>query len=398
MKKLAAGISVIIIIGLCIQERLHAQFDLEKIQVISLFGVSDAAFQYHPDIRYNRVEGLFLGAGVRYTPEALYDITFHTNAGYGLSSEEWRYRAGLYKDLFEFSKLRLGAEVFHNTATNDSWRIGSIENSLAGFFFNEDFMDYFSQKGFKAYIRKIFADNQLQLSFEIAHYDYESMERVTHWSLFYKDRDFHENPFVAEGTETSTKFTFSYDRRDNPIFPLSGWMLDGVYENTTGDFDTDGLFLTLKNYFTSFGAQRIRTRTMFGTRLGDITEQHTMDLGGLGSLPGFRDKELQNGNRFFMFNFHYLFSGDLLQRLPLTFIPLYEAASCGLFMDSGWLRLENDKFDSFKGFEKMSIHDMRTDVGISFSLSEDMLHIKAARRTDRGTDAWRFLMRLLYKF
>ena len=88
MKKLAAGISVIIIIGLCIQERLHAQFDLEKIQVISLFGVSDAAFQYHPDIRYNRVEGLFLGAGVRYTPEALYDITFHTNAGYGLSSEE----------------------------------------------------------------------------------------------------------------------------------------------------------------------------------------------------------------------------------------------------------------------------------------------------------------------
>lgn len=398
MRRFPIKILVILIISTWAHTTLQAQFHVDKIELTSLFGSDEASFRYYPDIRYNRVEGLFLGAGIEYTSETLSDITFLSNAGYGLSNSEWRYKAGLYRDFFDFSTFRIGAEGFHTTATNDDWLIRSIENSLAGAFFNEDFMNYFSKKGFKAYASKIFADNQLQLRFEVANYDYESMKRTTHLSVFLEDHKFHENPVITQGNETSTKFIFSYDRRDNPIFPLSGWMLDGVYENTSGKLETDGLFLTLKNYFSTFGAQRIRTRTMLGTRAGDVAEQHAMDLGGLGTLPGFKDKEFVNGDRFFLFSFNYLFGGDILQKIPLSFIPLYEAVTFGLFFDSGWLHFENDEFDSFKGFDKMSIDDMHTDVGFTFSISEDMLHIKAARRTDKSDDAWRILLRLLYKF
>ncbi len=376
-----------------------SQFQIDKIELSSFMGFENRVFNYHPLIRYNRVEGLFQGAGLAYTAPFLPAITLHGEGGYGVSNESWRYRAGIYKEFFEFNKLRIGGEFFHRTYSLDDWYIGTYENSLAALFLKEDFKNYFSRRGFKAYVRKVFLDNQLQLGIEASGYEDESMERKTNWSLFGRNKDFRENPGISKNNETSLKFIFSFDKRDNLLFPLSGWLLEGLYENTSGDFDTHGLFLILKNFIPTFGSQRIRTRTMFGTRVGSETEQHTMDLGGLGTLPGFRDKEFRNGNRFFLFNFNYSVGGDILRRFPPCFTPIYDMLMISLFFDTGWLRLVKDeKYDSFKGFDKMRLDQLNTDVGVEISVSEEIFAIQFAKRTDRSWDDWRILCRLMYKF
>ena len=124
-----------------------------------------------------------------------------------------------------------------------------------------------------------------------------------------------------------------------------------------------------------------------------------MDLGGLGILPGFRNREFKDGNRFLLFNFRYLFSGDLLRRLPFSFIPFYDALSLSLFIDSGWLHFEeDDDLQSFFSFDKLQFDKLKTDVGFSFSVSEDMFLINFAKRTDFADDAWQVTCRLMYTF
>ena len=376
-----------------------AQFKANKVKMISLLGLEEKRFNYYPTIHYNRAEGLYLGMGIKYSPSFFPKITLLGEGGYGISNEQWRYRTGLERDFFEFNQLKICAEFFNVTASLDNWYIGSVENSLAALFLKEDFKNYFRKQGFKVFINQLLIENQLQLRIEAANYDYFSMERHTNWALLGKDKNFKQNPAVLEDNETSIKFIVCYDGRDNPLFPISGWMIDAIYEHTSGDSTTNGLFLTARYLQPVFGAQRFRSRAIFGSRHGSSAEQHTMDLGGLGTLPGFKDKEFRNGNRFLLFNFQYLFSGELLSKLPLSFIPLYDALSLSLFCDTGWLHYEEeDDFSAFFGFDHIKSNQLKTDVGFSVSVSDDMFLINFARRTDRADDAWRITGRLIYRF
>ena len=376
-----------------------AQFKAHKEKTISFLGLEEKSLNYYPTIHYNRVEGLYLGMGMKYGPSFLPAITLLGEGGYGISNEEWRYRAGILKDFFEFNKLKICAEAFYLTASLDDWYIGSSENSFAALFLKEDFMNYFGKQGFKVFVNQILLDNQVQLRIEASNYDYFAMTRCTNWAIFGKNKNFKQNPAVFEGNETSLKLIASYDGRDNPLFPISGWTIDAIYEHTTGDSTTNGLFLTLKYFQSIYSLQRFRTKVMFGSRVGSMAEQHTMDLGGLGTLPGFKDKEFQNGNRFLLFNFQYLFGGELLSKLPLSFIPLYDALTLSVFADIGWLNWEKEEnFSSFFGFDKIETNKLKTDVGLALSISEDMFLIKFAKRTDRSDDAWRIIGRLIYKF
>jgi outer membrane protein assembly factor BamA len=391
----------LLIIALCYileVNNAEAQFKVKRLELSSFLAFEEQTFEPFPVVHYNRVEGTFLGGGLKINPPMLEGVTLTGRAGYGFSNEEWRYSADIQKSFFQMNQLQIGAGYFFSTATLDDWYIGWIENSLAAFLFNDDYMDYFAQKGFQAFISKDFFDNKFRMRLDAANYDYESMPRKTNWSVFRKDDKFRLNPDVEQGNETSLKLTLSYDGRDNPLFPLSGWLIDGIYERTFNDFETNGLFFTVRRFQTTFGAQRVRAKTMLGSRTGSIANQHLMDLGGLGTLPGFETKEFANGNRLLLFSLNYQFGGDLLRKLPLSFIPVYDALSLSVFTNSGWLA-QLDKDDAIlKGFDKVNSNQMKTDVGLALSVSEEMFVMKFAKRTDRSEAAWHFLVRIMYKF
>ncbi|MFQ5676161.1 MAG: BamA/TamA family outer membrane protein, partial [bacterium] len=320
------------------------------------------------------------------------------------------------KDFFDFKRLSFGAEYSRKLATTDQWRIGDVENSLAAFFFRDDHRDYFGKQGITFYVDHKFLETHI-LRLEVGRHTYDAVERNIDWSVF--GGNFAENPRRADsiipgGDETSLRFIAAFDWRDNPIFPISGWLVEAIYEKTFDDFDTDGLFLTIHRFQQTFGNHRLFIRGMVGTRRGDIGlragnlspgvpdtlfQQYSLDLGGFGSLRGFDEKEF-TGNRMVMLNFNYLFGGDILQQVPLQRIPffgaLWSALSLGVFVDTGWAWTTSDLDDGLlSGFDDL---DLKTDVGLSLLALEGVLRLDIAKRTDRSNDDFRVTFRLLKTF
>ena len=410
------GILFIFLVQIVCSQSAHAQFFFDKVDEDGYFGF-EKPVGFYTNPRFNRVEGLFANVGVKFRPESVSGLQFYGDLGLGFwndSGKRFRYTAGVRKDFFDFKRLTVGAEYFRKLASNDNWLISDVENSLASLFLRNDHKDHFGKQGLRLYVDHKFLEIHT-LRFEVARQTYDALERNIDWSLF--KGDFSENPkrldsFVAEGDETNLRFIAALDWRDNPIFPLTGWYLEGIYEHTVGDFDTDGIFLTIKRFQQTFSNHRLFIRGMVGARRGDIGvksslqaspdtlfKQYSIDLGGIGSLRGFEDKEF-TGNRMVMMNVNYLFGGDILQKIPLQGIPffgaIWTALSLGVFVDTGWAWTTDDLDDSlFSGFGDL---DLQTNVGISLLALEGVLRLDIAKRTDRSHDDIRLTFRLLKTF
>ena len=385
-----------------------AQFSFDQIKDDADFEFEDPISTY-TNSRFNRVEGLFLNAGVQVHPVKIPRLQLHTDFGIGFWNEDtdqkFRFNAGARKDFGDFNRSSIGFDIFRKLDSEDNWFVGGVENSISAFLFREDFKDYYGVTGFNFYIdHKINAMHTLR--FEFGRRNYDALKRNIDWSIF--GGTFDENPqrpdsFIADGNEISLKLIAALDWRDNPVFPISGWYFQGIYEHTAEDFVTDGLFLTAKRYQPTISNQRLIVRALLGSRTGSLAEQYSMDLGGLGSLRAFDDKEF-NGNRMFLLNANYLFGGDLLQRIPLQNLPFVGAfwttLSLGVFLDTGWVdRVDvNDKF--LTGFDGLTLDNLETDVGFSLLVLDGVLRMDVARRTnsDPGRDDYRITFRLLENF
>ncbi len=408
----------IFVIQLVYFQLANAQFFFDKVEEVGDFDF-EKPIGFYTNPRYNRIEGLFANFGVKMRPKSVSGLQFYGDVGLGFwndSGKRFRYTAGVRKDFFDFKRLTLGAEYFRKLASNDDWVVSEVENSLASFFLRNDHKDYFGKQGLRLYVHHKFLEIHT-LRFEIARQTYDALDRNIDWSVF--KGDFSENPrrpdsFIAEGDETNLRFIAALDWRDNPIFPLNGWYLEGIYERTMGDFDTDGFFFTVKRFQQTFGNHRLFIRGMLGARRGHIGiksslaapdtlfEQYSIDLGGIGSLRGFEAKEF-TGNRMVMLNANYLFGGDILQKIPLQGIPffgaIWAALSMGVFVDTGWAWTTDDLGSSLvSGFGDLDLDDLKTNVGVSLLVLEGVLRLDIAKRTDRSNDDYRITFRLLKTF
>ncbi|MGH7601788.1 MAG: BamA/TamA family outer membrane protein, partial [bacterium] len=259
------------------------------------------------------------------------------------------------------------------------------------------------------------ADYQLAqvhtLRLEASGHRYETLRRNSNWSVFGGGKDYPPNPRSAlpgafgiqNGEEISIKVIGAFDWRDNPIFPNLGWQVEGYFERTSKDFATNGLFLTMKRYQPTLSDQKLLAKIMVGSRTGSFAYQHLLALGGLSSLRGYREKEFI-GNRLLYANITYQIGqsafGGLLRRLPLHYVPFWETLSLGFFAETGyaWIADPGNPDLELFDFGKFSTNDLRSDVGFSLLVTEGLLRVDFAKRTDRGRDDWRVTFRILDKF
>lgn len=394
---------------------LTAQFKIDRVPNPLGYELPKT-FTLYTNSHFNRVEAMFLGLGVKLQPRLWAEpgsssgVKLYGDVGYGFKNEDKkqvRWTTGLQKDFHIPNRLSIGAEYFYKVDTNDRWIVSEIENSLAGIFLHEDFMDFFGKKGGQGFV-----DYQLArvhtLRAEVSHYRYEALQRNSNWSLFGGDKDYPPNPrsanfAIEEGKETALRLIAAFDWRNNPIFPDIGWQAEGYFEHTTGDFATDGLFLTLKRYQPTLSDQKLLAKLMFGTRSGSFAYQHILSLGGLSGLRGYRDKEFE-GNRLLFANLTYIIDqyafGGFLRGLPLRYLPLWETISLGLFADAGyaWIADPLDEDASLFDFGDFELRDLRTNVGISLIVSQGLLRVDFAKRNDRGDNDWRVTFRILDKY
>ncbi len=379
-----------------------AQFKVERIGSEQFFQ-HGRKLTFYSNTHFNRVEALQLNFGARYTPSLTGGFSVYGDLGYGFKSEKnrrWRWNTGL-QNRFP-NQLTVGANYFNRVENNDDWLISGFENSLAGIFLHEDFMDYFEKRGVRA-----FADYRLSqshtLRFEAGGHRYDTLTRRTNWSVFGNDKEHALNTRasfpVLPGNELAFRLTAVGDWRDNPVFPISGWYADAQLEVTRQDFETTALFLSLKRYQPTIYDQKFQIKLLLGSRSGSFAYQHLLPLGGIGNLRGYREKEFM-GNRSVFVSANYIVGQQWLRHLPLHYIPIWDAISLGVFAETGyaWIADPADADAGLFDLGDFGANDLRSDVGFSIFFAENLLRVDFARRTDRGDGNWRVLFRILDKF
>jgi len=355
-------------------------------------------FELYTPTRYNRVEGLFIGIGAIFKPTIRSQLEFTGHIGYGLSSGRVRYFIQVEKGLPELQRLRWGLSYFDATHYNERWIISELENTFAALLFREDFLDYFRLKGWNTFlVGRLSESVSFKFLYQSAHY--YPMDKRTDWSVLGGHKKFRDNPSVAEGLENKIQLSFTFDGLDNRLYPMKGWFLQGVLErcggNLKGDFFGNGLFLTVHRFQQIFQNQRLHLKIRIGSRQNSLIPQHLMDFGGIGTLRAYRYKEFRDVNRLVLIQLAYYMNDYLLQKLPLQWIPFYDSLSLILFWEGGNGWLEPPPRDLYRGFNWQRLRSLKSNLGISLSVSGDLLRIDFARRLDRSKDVWAVTFRVL---
>ena len=354
-------------------------------------------FDYYTNPYYNRVEGVVMHGGVILRQTPLMPVITNLQLAYSTRTNKMQYDMGFQQWLFMNTsrRLLLRFNVFRETTTNDHWKIGRWENSLAGIFLHEDFYDHFTVKGYSvAADQKVFGKSLLRILFTQQQYFSLPCNSSFAGSLFDWSKDYRPNPAITEGFERSVSINMLLDERDNIFFPTRGFLLEGKFEKTFGDFVTNGLFMKSVVYYPTFKKQKFVVMGMLGLRKGSIAPQYLMTIGGIGSLRAFPD-HYHAGQNFAMYRVTYHFGGLLFQHFPLKHFPSSDATSFAVFWESGnaWYS-EKPKKKIYHGIFKPQFLG---DAGISLLLADGIVRIDLAKQLINGDGDWRLTFRLFNK-
>lgn len=340
---------------------------------VGAFPEKGFSFSLKPS-RYNRVEGLFIGAETVLAPPGWGGVGLFSAGGYGRASGEWRYEAGLQ---VQRGATSLSVAAFNRTASLDDSLIATGANSFSALLYKRDYKDYFQAKdGVEILVRRrhrtvFLMGARLSLS------TLRNLPVATHWSVFRRDDPFRDNPRIEEGREGLASATLAFDNTaSNPLL-RSGTRISATYQRRFRDFEDDGLTLSATRYQAMpFGRQTLVLRGTLASqaRLAPQDSLRLLYLGGLGTLRGYTFREF-HGNRTLMFNADYIFLN------ALRFVDLI------LFFDTGWTGRRPPSAFLLSGFGDAQWNDFKSNVGVSLALGR-LLRLDLARRLDRRHASW----------
>lgn len=346
-------------------------------------------------LRYNRVEGLFLGfqSPHKYFWDKERKVTLSGSIGYGFGVHRWEFDAGLAHQLsFDGKILEIGAEGYNTVNSPDHWLIADLENSLSALFFKYDYKDYFLRKGYSGWLglyqKSKIADLQVKISF--MNDMYSSLPKNVNWSLFRNRKQFRENPFISEGNVKGLSFTISFHKLDNLRKNLSGWSASLSAEIAgklfKGDYDFNRYLLDLRRYQKLSRYDNFNIRLRAATSEGQLPMQYLCGIGGISTMPAYRYKEFV-GNRLLLANIEYIVKGSALTEASTFPFSLVERFNLILFYDAGYINQvsENESFN--RGFNNLKVNSLISDVGMGIGTKDGNFRLSFAWRTDRKAPA-----------
>jgi hypothetical protein len=356
--------------------------------------------------RYNRVEGVFLGAGSekRYYWDDQRSYSLYGSVGYGFKSRRWRGNLGLSRQFaFDDGQLfEIEVEGHSLTDSKDDWLIGVHENTAAAILIHEDYRDYFRRNGFGVNIGYALQRDYLtgQVKAGYLSDEYRSMENQTEWSIFGGNKQFRLNPAIKDGRMRSIVSSVGLSTVTTTIYGLEGWSILATAEvadkNFGGDFTFNRYVADIRRYQPLGRYDNLNVRFRVGTSEGDLPFQKTYEIGGLGTLQGYPFKG-EMGNRMLLMNAELIVNGDFLG--DLSFWPSWLMRSVNLLVltDAGIVRNEdaNDLWTS--GFNGIKVSDFKHDVGAGIASRNGSFRLALVWRTDRR-DTAHFIFRFSRPF
>ncbi len=359
-------------------------------------------------VRYNRVEGLFLGAHLNrdyYRHRRPTRAFLYGSAGYAFKAKEMEYQIGLEKGFMDRFRLAFGAEYHRFIDTQDRWIISDSENSLAAVLIREDFHDFYLRDGASGYLVQNFGRNSsITVGYHVDSYD--SLAKNTNWSLFGGSKNFRDNPAMDSGNMRSIISGLVFDTRNSMRRTTRGWFVQAEYEHAGGglggDFEFDRLVFDLRRYQSLGLGEGLDFRLRVGTSKGILPWQRSYHLGGISTLRGFPYKAYPNGrmnpggNRMLLAQVEYrMGTQDLPDELDLGLLELFNLI---IFADAGWVADVGGEADLFDGFDGLTWNDLKSDIGIALANSSGTVRVQIARRTDTGHKPFTFSFRVQRPF
>jgi hypothetical protein len=352
---------------------------------------SNALYSVYPNLpmlHYNRVNALFLGVKKErmqwYHSDdwlGIPDIRLHGMIGYATGQRDWQYSLGLEKLVGKNKHVIVGGEYHDATSTNDEWRIGLNETSLTAFMGGYDYLDYYKQQGWGAYI---LARSERYFEGGIAFSDdrFNSMSRETDWALFGAGDRYRANPpidiqngFPIDTVDISSlTLSASFNPKRLVLSRNFTFAVNGIAEfadpgiGTASDFDYAKYTGEIISYVNFEPGGVLKYRLRMSSITGEAPRFKQLYLGGVGTLRALPYKSL-SGNQMILSNAELQFGSS---RFGASNWIDFDDFYLSLFLDSGWTDFDPDLIDSkapLSGFDRFNFADLQHNGGIGLGSS-----------------------------
>ncbi len=390
---------------------------------------------------YNRVEGLPIAFGPRLefgrsNPTVLQAVViYRTRNGFRIHPDDFGHRIILEQYLGGHRSVAAGVGLYNLIEPIEKRGLSDLENSLSTFIAHEDYRDHYGRRGWSGYLRFIGRTRPYEAGVEYRDEEQGTTEAGTPWALLGNDEDWRPEPEVAEGSLRSVRGWFQWDTRNDRIDPATGWLIraeveqglegqltsvaldetpgvpGGTLEEVPVGAEFTSVTLDARRYYRLGPKTRLALHALATGSPDDgaLPAQRQHALGGEGTLPGYRQMQLDCGarSRAPLVEGHYsyygcdravlvqaelryaLFTGVALGRkLGLDF-DLFTTPELVLFADAGRAWIEEQSLG--RRFNT-GPSDLRYDAG--FGIRAGPIGLYLAVPLSSGTDGANFFVRL----
>lgn len=344
-------------------------------------------------LRYNRVEGLFIGFGSdkKFYWDGRRSWTAFGGVGWGFKSHTWRYNLGLARQFVLSGEgnhlLELGLEGYSLTDSKDNWIISTNENSTAAFFIHEDFLDFYGRRGLTGHVAWYTQGSLVRTELRVGYVadSYRSLDQRTDWALFGGNKTFRLNPPITDGTMRSVVATAALTTFDKTAFGPEGWSIHLSSELGRGmqgsDFSFNQFVGDIRRYQPIGRHDNLNIRLRVGTAEGVLPPQRMFELGGIGTLHAYRYKSLA-GERMILLNTEYILDGDFLDELDFWPTDIVSGFTFILMSDAGLVRNAQPTDDAWTGFGNLRAGEFAHNFGFGISNRSGSFRLAYTWRTD----------------
>jgi hypothetical protein len=283
---------------------------------------------------YSPVDGFNPAIGFHTT---IFDVERfnHTYASasisYKVAAERAGYAVGLERPFFADGILQVGASIQDVTASDDRWRLSSVEQSLVAFAFRNTFRDYYRRKGWQvhAVVRPLAHHEWLAAWRDDSH---APLVNETGYGLFRDDHPFRPNAPVQGGDLRAVIVGYTFDSRgltdESPGERYRRHLVDDFFQSFSGhehgvrvewrseiapaalehDFDFSRHVLNARTWIETSPGRALTGRAIVGFSDGQVPAQRVFGLGGVGTVHGYAFKQAV-GERMLLLN------GEFRQRV-----------------------------------------------------------------------------------
>lgn len=330
------------------------------------------------NIRYNRVDGVFVGIGSarRLSLQVDSTVLVHMGAGYAFGSHYWQAEGGLGKRFGERDWATVvGVEGHHHTDTRDAWKMVGWENSLRAFVAGDDTRQYFQRTGWSVYAEQ-YVTRELLCRVQVGQEQYHSLPTSVTWSLFGGEDRFQTNAAVREGLANTAQLVLWFSSVPKLRRARAGIEVRAQAEMGRGDYSYErySADVVWRQSFSAWGA--LNTRIRLGVVRGVSEALADFALGGSGSLPGYTWNE-STGNRMGLWNTEVLLRGSAFSSGRIA-----SSISLVVFTDVGFTTVAQSTALPFEQFFPTHLNQWMADVGVALGSRNGAVRIGAAWRTD----------------